>query len=266
MYFRRRFDYFSARHFQRRTAKVSLDRAIVSFSFDDFPKSAATTGARVMDERGVRATFYATAGNMGRIVDGQRQYDAEDLVRLSETGHEIGCHTATHPHLADAPRSRIRDEYAANRDLLRALGHGKALRTHAYPYGDVSPDLKREAGHWFAASRGIRPGLNVGTIDLALLDCVSMEPHILAARSARAWIDLAVRRNAWLIFLTHDVAADHTRFGTDPDTLAGIVDHALAAGAEILPVADALDRATSTAGATASAAFTPAPALRISPR
>ena len=125
MSLKRRLDYVAARHLARRPAKIRLDRAIISFSFDDFPKSAATTGARIMDDRGVRATFYASAGNMGRTVDGQRQYDAEDLVRLSDAGHEIGCHTATHARLTKASPARIRGEYASNRDLLRALGRSE---------------------------------------------------------------------------------------------------------------------------------------------
>lgn len=265
MSLKQRLDYVAARHLARRPAKIRLDRAIISFSFDDFPKSAATTGARIMDDRGVRATFYASAGNMGRTVDGLRQYDAEDLIRLSDAGHEIGCHTATHARLTKASPARIRGEYASNRDLLRALGVSQTLRTHAYPYGDVSPDLKREAARWFGASRGIWPGLNVGTIDLAALRCVSLEPHILAERSAHEWIDLAVRRNAWLIFLTHDVAKDHSPFGVDPAALARIVDHALTAGANVLPVADALDRAASKAAA-ADVGLPSAPVLKFSPR
>lgn len=240
---KRRLAHVAARRFAQRSAPVFLDRAVVSFSFDDFPKSAATTGARILEDRGLRGTFYATASNMGRVVNGVRQYDAEDLARLSERGHEIGCHSATHPWLARESEDRILTEFEANRDHLALLGHTKPLRTHAYPYGDVSPRVKRHAGRWFAASRGIWPGLNEGHIDLALLRCVSLEPHILARRSARDWIELAVRRKAWLIFLTHDVTEDHSRYGTDPGALAGVVDHAMAAGAAVLPVAEALDLA-----------------------
>ena len=49
----------------RQPMRIDLDHAIVTFTFDDFPKSAATTGAAVLERHGWRGTYYASAGYAG---------------------------------------------------------------------------------------------------------------------------------------------------------------------------------------------------------
>ena len=85
---------------------------------------------------------------------------------------------------------------------------------------------------------------NVGTIDRALLRCVCLEPHVLAARPAQDWIAEAMETRAWLIFLTHEVEPDHGPFGISPKALEEIADSATRSGARILPIGEALDLGT----------------------
>jgi peptidoglycan/xylan/chitin deacetylase (PgdA/CDA1 family) len=66
------------------------------YSFDDFPKSAVTNGARLLERRGVTGTFYYCRSFNGRTVDEMDYYNIDDLRRLVSNGHELGCHTASH--------------------------------------------------------------------------------------------------------------------------------------------------------------------------
>ncbi|MFT4251820.1 MAG: polysaccharide deacetylase, partial [Caulobacter sp.] len=50
----------------RRPARVKLERPMVSFSFDDAPATACEAGARVLEARGFRGTYYFAAGLTGR--------------------------------------------------------------------------------------------------------------------------------------------------------------------------------------------------------
>jgi hypothetical protein len=50
----------------------------------------------------------------------------------------------------------------------------------------------------------------------------------------------AVRRNGWLLFASHDVADTPSHYGVRPDLLAFAVRSALAAGCEVVTVAQAL--------------------------
>ena len=76
-----------------RTIAMPNRRAIVSFTFDDFPQSAVSNGARLLEEHGARGTFYLTGSHCGRVLDEAPQYGAKDLAALVQAGHEIGCHT-----------------------------------------------------------------------------------------------------------------------------------------------------------------------------
>lgn len=237
-------NYRLARHTARYPAEMTSDRPMVTFTFDDFPKSAATTGAQILESRGVRGSFFATASYMGKVIDGVRQFDDEDIGRLATAGHEIGCHTARHRRLTDLKAAAIEAEFRDNAALMEAAGPPERRLTMAYPYGDVSPRVKRIASHRYDACRGVWAGLNEGRFDRMLLKCVCLEPHVLAQKSAADWIDMAVERSAWLIFLTHDISNAPTDFGITPAALESAVDHACNMGADVLPLSDALARCT----------------------
>lgn len=240
--------YRLARYISRHPTRMTGGRAIISFTFDDFPKSAATTGARILEDRGLRGSFFLTSGYEGRTIDGVPQFDADDLRRLLDAGHEIGCHTARHPRLTTLSAAQVEAELADSAHQLQQIAGRPAKPALAYPFGDVSSRVKRIAARHFSAGRGVWPGLNEGRFDRMLLKCVCLEDHILAQRSAEEWIDLAVARSAWLIFLTHDVDERPTPFGITPAALQRIVDHACAADADILPLSHALERCRHGAG------------------
>lgn len=252
--------YRAARHLGRQRALLEFPRAVVSFCFDDFPHSAADAGAAILAERGLRGTFYPCAGYAGRTVEGVRQYDVDDLLRVAADGHEIGSHTTSHPRLSRLSSAQIAEEIARASCDLAAMGLTAPAETLAYPFGDVSLRAKRVAGKHFLACRGVWAGLNAGVIDRGLLRCVCLESHVLLQKPVEAWIEEAAARRAWLIFLTHDVTARPTRHGVTPAALAAVVDRAIAAGADVLPVAAAFRRGTQAAARTEAAADTvPAP-------
>src|ERR1700760_4894159 len=69
---------------------------MVTFTFDDIPKSAATTGARILEDHGARGTFYVSGGLVGTASSNWAVAEARNLVDLHNRGHEIGCHTFSH--------------------------------------------------------------------------------------------------------------------------------------------------------------------------
>src|ERR1700761_4440439 len=93
-----------------RTAIMTNQRAIVSFTFDDFPRSAVSNGARILESYGARGTFYAAGSYCGKTIDGIVQYSKEDLLRLVRDGHEIGCHTFHHRRVSTLTASELGTE------------------------------------------------------------------------------------------------------------------------------------------------------------
>jgi len=218
-----------------------LNRPIVSLSFDDFPKSAAEAGWTILSDFGVKATYYFCADFAGRTVDGVRQYDTEDLARLHALGHEIGCHTASHPVVPTLRPAELDLELERNAAFLREAGVATPMRTFAYPYGRVGPRTKRHLAGRFKACRSVYPRTHRAGVDLALLRCLSLEPHILAARPLDGWLDDVVREKSWLILLTHDVDERPSAYGIRPDELVDVLRGVCARGIEVATIADTVD-------------------------
>src|SRR3954469_22956024 len=74
---------------------------MVSFTFDDLPKSAVTTGADLLEAHGARGTFYISGALVGVETPDWVAGDAADVLSLYNLGHEIGCHTFSHRRACD---------------------------------------------------------------------------------------------------------------------------------------------------------------------
>ncbi|WP_395648069.1 polysaccharide deacetylase family protein [Terricaulis sp.] len=220
-----------------RPAKLSFDEPMLSVCFDDFPASAASAGARVLESHGARGTFYAAAGLAGRDGPCGRNFSAGDLQRLEAAGHEIGCHTYDH---ADCAKRGVLDtlhDLARNRDVLAAMGLTQPLKTLAYPYGETSRALKQVLPPRFACARGVLPGLNVGKRDLAQLRAYPLFGDMKRAHRA---LKAAARQKAWLIVFTHDVGDAPSPFGTSTRDLDAFLQGARELGVTAAPVSTAL--------------------------
>jgi peptidoglycan/xylan/chitin deacetylase (PgdA/CDA1 family) len=224
------------------TARVplALDRAAVSFTFDDIPETAATCGARLLEERGVRGTFYVCGGLLGHDLDLYRLAGLEQVKALSEAGHEIGCHTAHHHSAARVPRHEYLRDVERNAELLEA--HIGKFATFAYPYGAIALGKKFALQSRFAACRGIHGGMAVGSYDRGRLDATALEDATVGEREVEALIDAAVARKAWLTFYAHDVSERPSRFGVSPRLLAHAIDVALKRGCLVDTVAGIVAR------------------------
>src|SRR5260370_38291838 len=85
-----------ATHLSVEPFRLRNETPMVSFTFDDIPKSAATTGARILEDHNARGTFYVSGGLVGTTEQDWAAVDAQDIVALHRNGHEIGCHTFSH--------------------------------------------------------------------------------------------------------------------------------------------------------------------------
>src|SRR4051812_20070179 len=88
-----------ARNVKFNALDTRLSEPVVSFTFDDFPRSALTEGGRILRERGWAGPYFAAGGFCGRTEGGLDYSDRDDLVQAAENGHEIGCRTFGHLRL-----------------------------------------------------------------------------------------------------------------------------------------------------------------------
>jgi len=230
----------AARHIRTKPFRMHNRKPIVSFTFDDVPDSAYVNGASILEERGIRGTFYVAAGTCG-MQDEHWRVIAPDQVRaLNAHGHEIGCHTFSHVKVETLDAAALAQQCENNRSLLRELCGEVSVTNFCYPFGRLSFPRKLQLQKRFDTCRSIYEGVNSGTVDLALLKVVELYDRTLTADKLQRVLREVVARNGWLIFYTHDVADPPSWIGCSPALLRSTVAAVQAMGLACLPTRDAL--------------------------
>src|SRR5262245_28818589 len=83
----------AARHHCSKPFRMANREPLLSLTFDDVPDSAYCNGAAILQERGIRGTFYVAAGTCGTRDTDWRVIERDQVRALHAEGHEIGCHT-----------------------------------------------------------------------------------------------------------------------------------------------------------------------------
>jgi peptidoglycan/xylan/chitin deacetylase (PgdA/CDA1 family) len=232
---------FIARQSRSKLLDLRNAPAMVTFTFDDVPASACQTGAVILEKYGARGTFYVAGKGCGSAsADGPLRASFEQLRTIRDDGHEIGCHTFSHPAVRYLSLDQLGVDLDHNQSALGAVGTGIAVRNFAYPYGDVSVRTKRYLEGRFDSCRSGHAGINRKFADLGALDAWPLEDALLDRTKVAALIDDTARHGGWLIFYSHDVAERPTRYGVTPGLLEWAVSKASDAGCILPTVAGGL--------------------------
>lgn len=223
----------------RRTALLGNRGPIVSFTFDDFPRTAYSVGGAILEGLGVRGTYYTAAGLMNSTNELGEQFRLEDVQSLVTRGHELASHTFGHVSCYAVSGSAFHAEVDRGREALAAMTGVKAS-SFAYPFGDVSLEIKKTLGPTVASSRGIFPGFNGPEVDLNLLKANCLQGDRKQLHRAEELITENARRKSWLVFFTHDVRAQRSPWGCTPELLQSTAEFAVRSGSRILTIQDAL--------------------------
>lgn len=225
--------------FQRRVALG--DRGpIVSFTFDDFPRSALTMGGELLKSFGARGTFYTAMGLMDSVTELGEQFRQVDLETLLGDGHELGHHTLGHVSCRSMAPDSFTEEVKQGRAAVEKLAGVATQGNFAFPFGEVTLRGKRLVGTEVASARGIWPGFNGPVVDLNLLQANSLYGDGASCSRVQELILENERRRSWIIFYTHDVRPAPSRYGCTPDLLECAVGFAAQRGARILLVAEVI--------------------------
>ncbi|HHI88425.1 MAG TPA: polysaccharide deacetylase [Hellea balneolensis] len=226
--------------FQKRIMlDFKLKRSIVSFTFDDFPRSCIENGARVLEREGWRGSFYVAAGLEGVHNHHGENFLASDLVELESNGHEIGSHTFSHMDCTQYGIEAVLADIDRNEQALREMGVRGDLRHFAFPYGEASPVLKAKLSRRYKTLRGIRPGIHWRSVDL-----MGVKSSLIASgealKTSLRLIEQLGKKPGWLSLFTHDIRENPSAWGCTPDEFIQIVNAVKAVGADVLPVGAAI--------------------------
>jgi peptidoglycan/xylan/chitin deacetylase (PgdA/CDA1 family) len=227
----------------RRPFAIKTETPIISFTFDDFPRSAWLAGGTILERYGATGTYYASFSLMGQAAtsDTSEMFLLEDATALLERGHELGCHTFGHCDAWKTDPIAFKRSINENRSALATLIPGAGFKTFSYPINLPRMRTKRDAGLQFIGCRCGGQTINAGSADLNLLSAYFLEKTRDTPDAALRLIAENQRAKGWLIFATHDVSTSPTQWGCAPDFFERIVRAAAESGARILPVDRALE-------------------------
>ena len=215
-------------------------QALISFTFDDFPRSAAEAGAEALDQISAHGTYYVCSGMIeGDSVMGPL-YRHDDLLALRDAGHQLSLHTHSHLDCGKAPLDQIEQEIADNQHQLSDWLELPKAQHFAWPYGETQLNAKRALISQVQSARGILPGINRTGSDVMQLRAMELTPAHASHQRARQAIETVAREGGWLILFTHDVQTDPSPFGVQTDVLKNLTQHAKQSGAHVVSIAEAM--------------------------
>jgi peptidoglycan/xylan/chitin deacetylase (PgdA/CDA1 family) len=217
-------------------------RPIISFTFDDFPRTALLEGGRILEEAGARGTFYTALGLAGFSNRLGQHFQMEDLHHLTERGHELGSHTFDHLSAREVSTTKFLLNVQKGHEALEELPHLIPSASFAYPFGCTNLRLKSKVGAMMQSCRGNFAGLNGPTIDRNLLNANALYGGREALGAALQLVEQNRRTNGWLIFYTHDVRPSPSSFGCTPELLEGLMKSIAKQESKIMKVSEVIDK------------------------
>lgn len=222
----------------RRLVPVYSRNGVVSFTFDDFPASAAVEGAAILQARHARGTYYVSMGLKDKPWHGALGFSRGHIEEIVRAGHELACHTYGHRSCSAIAEGELQQEISLNQAGCAAAAKGIALSSFAYPFGHSSATAKKVIARYFMTARDVRKGVNAGAVDFLGLRANAL-CRSTNASEVISLVEECRRKHGWLIFYTHDVREHPSPWGSSPGLLEWAVDASHRLGCEILPVRDA---------------------------
>lgn len=224
----------------RKPVAINLDRPLISFTFDDFPRSALLEGGSILTRNRLAGTYYTSLGLLGTQGPSGPLFTLNDLIALLAQGHELGCHTYAHCHSWETDADAFEQSVIQNRSALRELVSGAEFKSFSFPLSEPRPLTKRNTARHFLCCRGGGQTFNSGTADLNRLNAYFLEKSHDNMQAVRTVIDENRQARGWLIFATHDVADNPSPYGCTARFFKDVVGYAISSGASIQPVAEGL--------------------------
>ena len=226
----------------RRPFAINTSSALISFTFDDFPRTALSVGGSILQKYGRVGTYYASLDLAGKQDASGPMFAISDLAILRKQGHELGCHTFKHCDSSETASSVFLDSVISNQQALQALFPGASFRTFSFPKSAPRARTKQGVGNRFECCRGGGQTFNTGIADLNYLRAYFLEQARGDFSAVKQIIDQNHETKGWLIFATHDICEHPSAYGCTPDFFEAVVQYAVGSGATILPVARGLER------------------------
>lgn len=222
-----------ASRFVEKSILPTPDKTIISFSFDDCPLTVVENALPMLEAEDWRATIYVACGLCETTNHLGLHMSLGDINDAHNRGHEIAGHTYSHLNGLSVKPEVFLADIDRNQDTLKSLGL-PASRHFAYPFGEVSPTLKRALSSKFETLRGVISPKSP-TQDANLLNGMRIYSGD-TIEAAITQLNASIKTPQWLHFFTHDVRENPSIYGCTPGDFRRVVDAVKSSGASVMTV------------------------------
>jgi len=224
----------------RRDACINFSEPVVSFTFDDAPRSAVLNGESILKRYSYSGTYYISIGLMRNSGFDFDRGDGHLLQQIVESGGELACHTFSHLHFFKSNRKEIITDLEKNQEFIERYVPGYKFENFSYPYGEQSSAGRDIIKSRFKSGRSVYKGVNMDKSDLNCLRGVRLYESINLEETIGI-IDTAIKTGGWIIFYTHDVEPNPSKNGCSPGYFEAVVKYCFEKKLKVLPVNRVLD-------------------------
>lgn len=127
-----------------------LPEQMIALTFDDGKIEDYTVTSKLLNKRGLKATFYIVPDFVGK--DGYMTW--EQIKELHDDGHDIQCHSYYHSDLTTLTEEELRADFeAVGRAFLE--NNLPLPKHHAYPYGSYNKEVMIITAGYRLTGRGV---------------------------------------------------------------------------------------------------------------
>jgi|WetSurSiteA1Bulk_404760.scaffolds.fasta_scaffold09987_3 peptidoglycan/xylan/chitin deacetylase (PgdA/CDA1 family) len=241
-FIRKTFHYFEKKIMIRKPEKyyyLGHQRPMISFAFDDFPLSAGVTGAGIINNYNLKATFFISLGKLGQNSAVGKICEVDTLKNLISQNHEIGSHTYDHTNRFEVSIDDYEKSIIKNQQCFEELFPGGRLETFSYPFGIAGNRAQMIVQKHFRCARTSNIGVNFGKVDVNMLKAFPVYGSGEEIELLKSAIQFTIIERGWLIFYTHDVRENPSLYGCTPKYLEEVVRLSVESGAKIVTIKEA---------------------------
>ncbi len=216
---------------------------LISVTFDDGWEVTYTDAMPLLHKYGIHTTQYVLSG----VEKDQKYLSWKQIQAIHEAGHEIGCHSETHPDL------RILDDEALNKQvhgcktvLEKRFGD---ITSFASPYGAFNQRTIATISTDFTSQRNTNGdssnGVTEDDINLAesfdQFNIIGMTiKRDTSVAEIKNLVDFTNANNGWLVLTYHQADDGGTKYGIDTASLEAQLKVINQAPARVVTVGEAI--------------------------
>jgi peptidoglycan/xylan/chitin deacetylase (PgdA/CDA1 family) len=195
--------------------------AAISYTFDDGCSGQFSSAIPMFNEFGFTLTLFTVTGTSWSPPPNWTA-----LQNAADQGHEIACHTVTHPRLDTLSLAEQYDELHNSQDAIDAHVTGQKCLTLAYPYCVHGNDSL--CAEYFIAARACQGSIErstpVSMLNISSLICGD-EGGTKTADNFNSRANSAAGSNGWCVYLIHGIDSDGGWSPTSSDELRGSLEY-----------------------------------------